>query len=113
MPGICIKTAAQILLTIGDGTAFEAAGHLAAYAGIAPVTRMSNTSTRGEFPARVRNKPLTNALFYSAWIASHSDPISKSYYDHKRDKGKRPNAAVICLAGRRYNVIFAMLRNGT
>ncbi|PZQ74863.1 MAG: IS110 family transposase, partial [Micrococcus luteus] len=47
MPGIGIKTAAQILLAIGDGTGFETAGHLAAYAGIAPITRRSGTSIRG------------------------------------------------------------------
>lgn len=51
MPGIGIKTAAQILLAIGDGSAFETAGHLAAYAVVAPVTRRSGTSIRSEFPA--------------------------------------------------------------
>ncbi|MGP5626995.1 IS110 family transposase, partial [Brachybacterium alimentarium] len=40
-------------------------------------------------------------------------PISKAYYDRKRAQGKRHNAAVICLARRRCNVIFAMLRDGT
>ncbi|EWS82112.1 IS110 family transposase [Brachybacterium phenoliresistens] len=113
MPGIGIKTAAQILLAIGDASTFESAGHLAAYAGIAPVTRRSGTSIRGEFPARSGNKRLKNALFYSSWVASHSDPVSKAYYDRKRAEGKRHNAAVICLARRRCNVIFAMLRNGT
>ena len=71
MPGIGIKTAAQILLNIGDGSAFETPGHLAAYAGIAPVTRRSGTSIRGEFPARSGNKRLKNARFYSAWVASN------------------------------------------
>ena len=113
MPGIGIKTAAQILLNIGDGSAFETPGHLAAYAGIAPVTRRSGTSIRGEFPARSGNKRLKNALFYSAWVATRCDPISKAYYDRKRAEGKRHNAAVICLARRRCNVIFAMLRDGT
>lgn len=113
MPGIGLKTAAQILLAIGDGSAFQTPGHLAAYAGITPVTRRSGTSIRGEFPARSGNKRLKNALFYSAWVASNHDPISKAYYDHKRTEGKRHNAAVICLARRRCNVIFAMLRDGT
>ncbi len=36
MPTIGIKTAAQILLAIGDGSGFPTASHLAAYAGIAP-----------------------------------------------------------------------------
>lgn len=113
MPGIVIKTAAQILLDIGDGTAFETAGHLAAYAGIAPVTRRSGTSIRGEFPARSGNKRLKNALFHSAWVASNHDPISKAYYDSKHAEGKGHDAAVNCLARRSCNVIFAMLRDGT
>ncbi|VZH86007.1 hypothetical protein FRC0190_01940 [Corynebacterium rouxii] len=36
MSGVSIKTAAQILLAISDGSDFDSAGHLAAYAGIAP-----------------------------------------------------------------------------
>lgn len=113
MPGIGIKTAAQILLAIGDGTAFPSASHLAAYAGIAPVTRRSGTSIHGEFPARAGNKRLKNALFYSAWISTRCDPDSKAYYDRKRAQGKRHNAAVMCLARRRCNVLYAMLRDGT
>ena len=111
--GSPILTAAQILLNIGDGSAFETPGHLAAYAGIAPVTRRSGTSICGEFPARSSNKRLKNALFYSAWVASNHDPISKAYYDRKRAQGKRHNAAVICLTRHRCNVIFPMLLDGT
>lgn len=59
MPGVGIKTAATILLTIGDAGTFTSAGHLAAYAGIAPVTRRSGTSIRGEFPARSGNNSRT------------------------------------------------------
>jgi transposase len=36
MPGIAIRTAARILLEIGDASAFKTSGHLAAYASIAP-----------------------------------------------------------------------------
>ena len=53
-----------------------------------------------------------NALFYSAWVASTHDSASKASYQRKRPEGKRHNAAVICLARRRCNVIFAMLRDG-
>lgn len=49
MPGIGVRTAARILVEVGDGTAFPTSGHLAAYAGPAPVTRRSGTSIR---PAR-------------------------------------------------------------
>lgn len=53
MPGIGVRTPARILLEVGDGTAFPASGHLAAYAGLAPVTRLSGTSIRGEHPLKV------------------------------------------------------------
>src|ERR671933_2135141 len=46
MPGIGVRTAARILLEVGDGSAFPTAGHLAAYAGLAPVTRRSGISIR-------------------------------------------------------------------
>ena len=112
MPGVGVKTASQILLAAGDFSAFKTAGHLAAYAGIAPVTRRSGTSIRGEFPSRAGNKRLKNALFHAAWVASCHDPLSKAYYDRKRAEGKRHNAVVMCLARRRLNVLFAMVKAG-
>ena len=50
MPGVGAKTAATILQAIGDTSAFPSAAHLAAYAGIAPITRRSGKSIRGEHP---------------------------------------------------------------
>jgi transposase len=110
MPGIGIRTAARILLEVGDGSTFATPGHLAAYAGIAPVTRRSGSSIRGEHPARGGNKQLKRALFLAAF-ASLRDPASRAYYDRKRSEGKKHNAALICLARRRCDVLFAMLRD--
>ncbi|MFJ8690736.1 IS110 family RNA-guided transposase [Micromonospora wenchangensis] len=107
MPGIGVRTAARILLEVGDGTAFPTPGHLAAYAGLAPVTRRSGTSIRGEHPPRGGNKNLKRALFLAAFAAL----ASRAYYDRKRAQGKRHNAALICLARRRYDVLYAMLRD--
>jgi hypothetical protein len=47
---------------------------------------------------------------FLAAFASLRDPDSKAFYDRKRTEGKRHNAALICLARRRCNVILAMLR---
>ena len=112
MPGVGVRTAARILLEVGDGSAFPTAGHLAAYAGLAPETRRSGISIRGERPPRGGNKHLKRALFLSAFAAL-ADPVSRAYYDRKRAAGKRHNAALICLARRRVDVLFAMLRDGT
>lgn len=111
MPGVGVRTAARILLDIGDASSFPTPGHLAAYAGLAPVTRRSGTSIRGEFPARSGNKHLKRALFLSAFAAIRFDPLSRTYYDRKRAQGKKHNAALICLARRRCDVLHAMLRN--
>lgn len=110
MPGVGVRTALKILTIVGDGSAFPTAGHLAAYAGLAPVTRRSGTSIKGETRSQRGHHALKSALFLSAF-ASLSDPTNRNYYDRKRDAGKRHNAALICLARRRVDVIYAMLRD--
>ncbi len=78
----------------------------------APVTRRSGSSIRGEQPSRRGNKQLKRALFLSAFAALR-DPISRAYYARKISQGKRHNQALIALARRRCDVLFAMLRDGT
>ncbi len=110
MPGIGIRTGARILLEVGDASAFATSGHLASYAGLAPVTRRSGSSIRGEHPPKSGNKQLKRAFFLAAF-ASLSHPPSRAYYDRKRAEGKKHNAALICLARRRVDVLHAMLRD--
>lgn len=52
LSGIGVRTAARILLEVGNGSAFKSAGPLAAYAGIGPVTHRSGSSIRGEHSCR-------------------------------------------------------------
>jgi transposase len=112
MPGIGVRTAARILLEIGDASSFASSAHLAAYAGIAPVTHRSGSSIKGEHPARSGNRKLKRAFFLAAFAALR-DPTSRTYYQRKRDEGKKHNAALICLARCRCDVLFAMLRTKT
>jgi transposase len=104
MPGVRFRTALKILTIVGDGSAFPTPGHLAAYAGLAPVTRKSGTSIKGESRSQRGNHALKSAPFLSAF-ASLGDPASRAYYDRKRAGGKRHNAAIICLARRRVDVL--------
>lgn len=112
MPGVGSRTGARILLEVGDGSAFPTPGHLAAYAGLTPITRRSGSSIKGEHPNPGGNKKLKNAMFQAAFGALQ-DPASRAYYDRKRAEKKKHNAAIICLARRRCDVLFAMLRDGT
>ncbi len=111
MPGVGVRTAARLLTEVTT-KAFPTAGHLAAYAGLAPVTRRSGSSIRGEHPSKRGNKTLKRTMFLSAFAAL-PDPESRAYYDHKRNQGKRHNQALIALARRRSDVFYAMLRDGT
>src|SRR5450755_3279340 len=68
MPGVGVRTCARLLTEVA-GKDFPTAGHLASYAGLAPVTRRSGSSIRGEHPPRGGNKVLKRALFLSALAA--------------------------------------------
>lgn len=109
LPGIGPRTGARILAEIGDGSRFATGDKLAAYAGLAPVTRQSGKSLNAETKSRRGNHRLKNAMFLAAF-ASLRNPDSKAFYDRKRAEGKRHNAAIICLARRRCDVMLAMLR---
>lgn len=100
------------ILTEVIGKDFKTPGHLASYAGIAPTTRRSGTSIRGEFANRGGNKRLKSTLFNSAFASLHHRP-SRAYYDKKRAAGKTHKQAVIALARRRLDTLYAMLRDGT
>src|SRR5215216_4570989 len=111
IPGIGARSGARILTEIGDINRFPTSGHLAAYAGLAPVTRQSGSSINGETRSRRGNHRLKNAMWLSAFCSLHHDR-SRDYYARKRSEGKLHNAAITCLARRRCDVIHAMLRSG-
>ena len=51
-------------------------------------------------------------MFLFVFAALH-DPESRAFYHRKRAQGKKHNAALVCLARRRIDVIYAKLRRGT
>ncbi|MGW4689845.1 IS110 family transposase [Streptomyces sp. NPDC004244] len=113
MPGVGVRTAAVLLVTVGDGTGFPRAAHLASYAGLAPTTRSSGTSIHGEHAPRGGNWQLKRAMFLSAFACMNADPASRTYYDRQRSRGKTHTQALLRLARQRISVLFAMLRDGT
>ncbi len=111
MPGVGFRTAAHVVAET-SGRQFATPGHLASFAGLAPVTHRSGTSIRGERAPRRGNRRLKRALYLSAFAAL-KDPVSRAYYDRKRAERRSHQAALLALARRRSEVIFAMLRDDT
>ena len=107
------RTGARTLAEIGDPNRFADGGRLAAYAGLAPVDWQSGRSATVPRKPRGGNHRLKNAMFTAAFVATQHDPDARAYYQRKRSEGKRHNAAVICVARRRCNIILAMLKTQT
>jgi nucleotide-binding universal stress UspA family protein len=59
------------------------------------------------------NKNLKRVFYQSAFASLRASQESRVFYDRKRAEGKRHTQALIALARRRVNVLWAMLRDGT
>lgn len=111
MPGFGFRLGAELLVAIGDLDQIDSADQLAAYAGLAPVANDSGKRTgRRRRPVRY-NRALRRAMYLAALVAIRCDPAARAYYQRKRAEGKRPIQATICLARRRTNVLWALMRD--
>ncbi|MCA1688695.1 MAG: IS110 family transposase [Actinobacteria bacterium] len=113
LPGIGPVLGAEFLVAAGDLRAFESADQLAAYAGLVPAARDSGKRVANNRRMRGGNKVLKRVFFLSAFSSLRSSPHSRAFYDRKRREGKKHTQALIALARRRVNVLWAMLRDGT
>jgi transposase len=114
LPGMGTLLSAEFLVTVGDPRdGFASAGQLAAFAGLAPAARDSGKRTGNDRRMRGGNRRLKQVFYQAAFASLRSSPESRAFYDRKRAEGKRHNQALIALARRRVNVLWAMLRDGT
>lgn len=101
-----------IVATGGDMDAFGSAGRLAGYAGLAPTPRDSGRVSGNLRRPRRFHRGLLNAMYLSALSSLKNCPASKAYYSRKRAEGKGHKQALLALACRRVNVLWAMIRDG-
>ena len=112
LPGMGPILGAEFLVAVGDIHAFESADKLAAYAGLVPAARDSGKRVGNNKRMRGGNKTLKRVFYQSAFSSLRSAPESRAFYERKRAEGKRHTQALIALARRRVNVLWAMLRDG-
>jgi transposase len=111
LPGMGFRLGAEFLAAVGDPALIGSADQLAAWAGLAPVSRDSGKRTGRLHTPKRYSRRLRRVMYMSALTAIRCDPASKSYYQRKRDEGKRAIPATICLARRRTNVLYALIRD--
>jgi transposase len=93
-------------------TRFGTPDRLAGFAGLAPAPRDSGRiSGNLKRPARY-HRGLQRVFYTSALISIRCCEESRRFYDRKRAEGKRHVQAVLALARRRVNVLWALLRDG-
>jgi transposase len=109
LPGMGAILTAEFLAEAGNLSRFTNADQLASAAGLAPVLQQSGKMNYLR-RATAGSKHLKFIFYQSAFCAIRTDPLSKAFYGRKRAEGKRHHQALIALARRRINVLYALLR---
>ncbi|PIM71335.1 hypothetical protein CTU88_14645 [Streptomyces sp. JV178] len=100
---------AEFIASVGNIRRFTSADALAAASGLAPVLTQSGKVRYSR--ARNRRRQIKRVFCQAAFCSIQCDPTSRAYYDRKRAEGKRHHQALIALARRKINVLYALLRD--
>ncbi|MDQ8707569.1 IS110 family transposase [Streptomyces sp. LHD-70] len=112
MPGIGDTLGAEfIAATGGDMKAFGSPDRLAGVAGLAPVPRDSGKVSGNLRRPRRYSRRLLRMFYISSQVAAVHCPESQRFYQRKRTEGKNHKQAVLALARRRLNVLWALIRD--
>lgn len=112
MPGMGPLLGAEfIACTGGDMDAFGSPGRLAGVAGLAPIPRDSGRISGNMRRPHPYHRRLLRVFYLSAQIAARFCPTSKTFYDRKRNEGKSHKQAILALARRRLDVLWALIRD--
>jgi transposase len=111
LPGMGPVLTAELLVHTNSMTEYDSLAKLAAHAGLAPVTRDSGTVSGNHHGPRRYHRVLRNVFWMSAYASLRTCPASRAYYDKKRAEGKHHYQALIALARRRVDVLWALIRD--
>jgi transposase len=111
MPGFGPILGATLLVAAGDLRAFPSAGHLAAAAGLVPVPNDSGRRSGNLHKPHRYSRPLRHVFYLSAQTSMMREGPNRDYYLKKRAAGRTHTQAVIALARRRVDVLWALLRD--
>jgi transposase len=111
MPGMGPILGAEFVAIVGDLSGYKDAGRLASHAGLAPVARDSGRRTGNYHRPKRYNRRLRHIFYMAAQTAMMRPGPSRDYYLRKRSEGLLHTQALLALARRRVDVLWAMLRD--
>jgi transposase len=113
LPGMGPILGAQFLAATGGRPleAFANAGRLASYAGLVPVPKDSGRVTGNNRRPRRFHRPLRQVFYIMALSSIRAEGPSRVFYQRKRDENKLHTQALLALARRLVDVLWALLRD--
>lgn len=111
IPGIGPILGAEFVVASGDIASYRDAGHLASAAGLVPVPRDSGRRTGNLQRPKRYSRRLRRVFYMSAQTSIIKDGPNRDFYLKKRSQGSKHTQALIALARRRVDVLWALLRD--
>lgn len=112
MPGMGPVLGAEFLVATGGSLAsFATSGHLAAYAGLVPVPQDSGRITGNLRRPQRCNRRLRHVFYMAAFASIKAEGPSRTFYQRKRSERLTHTQALLALARRLVDVLWALLRD--
>jgi transposase len=113
MPGMGPILGAEFLAAAGGDalTAFGNPGRLASYAGLVPVPKDSGRVTGNRRRPKRYNRTLRRVFYMAALSSLRADGPSRTFYQRKRSEHRIHTQALLALARRLVDVLWALLRD--
>jgi transposase len=101
-----------LVATGGDLATFASAGRLASYAGLVPVPQDSGRITGNLRRPKRYNRRLRRVFYMAALSSIRANGLSREFYQRKRNERLLHTQALLALARRLVDVLWALLRDG-
>lgn len=113
LPGLGPILGAEFVVATGGNLAgFATAGRLASYAGLVPVSQDSGRVVGNLRRPKRYNRRLRRVFYMAALSSIRASGPSRVFYDRKRDERLIHTQALLALARRLVDVLWALLRDG-
>ena len=111
LPGMGPILGAELIAAAGDLNGYANAGRLASAAGLVPVPRDSGRRTGNMHRPMRYSRKLRRVFYLSAQASMMREGPNRDFYLKKRGEGLKHVQAIIALARRRVDVLWALLRD--
>lgn len=112
-PGFGPRLAAIVATETGGFSRFSTSTQFKAYVGIDPKVTQSGGSLRTGRITKRGNAHLRTAFYLAAQVARCHDPELKEFYQKKKSEGKPTRVAIIAVARKLCERVFAIVKKGT